>query len=242
MGFAACGQTRDEDVARDKVKVDCRTSYIEITLPLCYTITTTHVAQRASYHLCRIEASSGRTESRKEKPTMDARSKFIALVLAALVLSACGVLQAPPTATPVPPTATPIPPTATPVPPTATPIPGIEAPLTIARARLLVTSVEIQDSFELGPSQRFEPTSHNDAVLVVETKTENATEGLADDWEVSVTDENGRRSEPAITMTSVSQSGSVESITWVLIVARASRSFTLHLPEGQTVDLAHFLR
>ena len=44
------------------------------------------------------------------------------LVLATLVLCACGATPVPPTATPVPPTATPVPATATPVPPAATPL------------------------------------------------------------------------------------------------------------------------
>lgn len=55
------------------------------------------------------------------------------LLLAAMVLSACGQAATPapaPTATPAPPTATPVPPTATPVPPTATPEPVAEATAT----------------------------------------------------------------------------------------------------------------
>jgi branched-chain amino acid transport system substrate-binding protein len=46
------------------------------------------------------------------------------LLLASMVLAACGAPAAAPTATPAPPTATPVPPTATPVPPTPTPAPA----------------------------------------------------------------------------------------------------------------------
>lgn len=53
------------------------------------------------------------------------------LLVAALVLSACGQAATPaPTATPVPPTPTPVPPTATPVPPTPTPEPVAQATAT----------------------------------------------------------------------------------------------------------------
>jgi hypothetical protein len=184
----------------------------------------------------------------------------VVFVLVASALACSIPLAAPePTATPVPPTTTPtsvpptatptpVPPTATPVPPTATPTPapttpsGTGALLTVEGIQLQIVSVKEQDRYnDYGPRNTF-----GDTLLVVSTKvigvvSRQSFEAVTWRPGTSVTDENGRISEIGNLGYSTNQSEQVTAITWVFVVAKSSRSFTLTLPGGQTVKLDSFL-
>lgn len=155
-----------------------------------------------------------------------------------------------PTATRVTPTATPtpVPPTftATPVPPTPTktptPIRGIDIPLSVQGVELQISSVTQQDTYQTSAGQTFEPVAANDVFLIVESAVLSGdVEGILD-WSVSITDDKGRETTPGLSTTTRSDSGRGNSVTWLFVVARTWRFFTLHLPDRQTINLDPLLR
>ena len=150
-----------------------------------------------------------------------------------------------PTATPTDtPTHTPTPtppPTFTPSPtPTSTPIPGIGTPLVVRGIQLRLTSARQQESYE-SVAQTFRPMNPQDILLIVEGKVVSGElEGVRDWKEVWLLDENGRKDVPGITISGTID-GEPNKVIWLFAVAKTSRSFTLHLPDGHTVNLAPLL-
>jgi hypothetical protein len=141
------------------------------------------------------------------------------VALIALILAGCGGAQsAPPTAA-------------------STPVPGIGAPLAIEGIPLRVTSVTRQATYEASFQQKFVPTFPTDECLIVKAAVQTDDPEKLRGWKVSITDENGRASFPNMTSTEMDAQGTPKSLMWLLVVAKASRSFTLHLPGGQTVQL-----
>jgi hypothetical protein len=118
-----------------------------------------------------------------------------------------------------------------------TPVPGIGASLTVEGIALQVISVVRQDTYEVSPQQKFVPNFPGDECLIVKASVQTNDPEKLRGWKVSVTDENGRESLPNMTSTETDASGTPKAIKWLLVVARTSRSFTLHLPAGQTIQL-----
>jgi hypothetical protein len=84
------------------------------------------------------------------------------------------------------------------------------------------------------------PNSAEDIVLIVGANVfSDKLEDSILDWKVSITDENGRETVPGLATTGIING--VNQVKWVVIVARASQSFTLHLPGEQTVNLDSLL-
>ena len=158
-------------------------------------------------------------------------------------------------ATPIPPTGTavPLPPTATPtpIPPTPTPtstpepvspttapaaIPPTTA-ITVGSFQLEITLVEKQVTYE-----GYEPRdTYQDTLLVVHAKMmgdASVEDFNSVDWRyaISVIDENQRESELG-QLNYSSSDGTITKVAWVFVVTKASQSFTLKSPEGQTVNL-----
>lgn len=118
-----------------------------------------------------------------------------------------------------------------------TPIPGVGAPLTIEGIQLQVTSAKEQDAYEVSFDQKFVPNDPGDECLIVEASIKTDDPQKVQGWKVSVTDENGRESKPNITTTKTDASGVAKGVMWLFVVAKESRSFTLHLPNEQTIQL-----
>jgi hypothetical protein len=117
-----------------------------------------------------------------------------------------------------------------------TPIPGIDAPLTVEGIPLQVSSVTRQATYEVSFQQKFVPRFPTDECLIVKATIQTNDPKKLGEWKVSVTDENGRESFPNMTSTEMDAQGTPKALMWLLVVAKASRSFTLHLP-GQIVQL-----
>ncbi len=78
------------------------------------------------------------------------------------------------------------------------------------------------------------PSDPDDVALVVKGEVLSGTSELQE-WEVWLTDENGRNSTPGSIMTRLSPNGN-PSISWVFYVTETHRSLTLYLPGGQTIQ------
>jgi hypothetical protein len=170
-------------------------------------------------------------------------------LLAAFLLAGC-VSSAPTPAAPmaVSPTSLPaaISPTSasSPVPPSATPSPEHATsapeptPFTINGVPARILSIAEVDSFEdYEPRNTFEDTL---LVVSAEPVAELNGESLqAVAWRenTSVADEKDRESPLGKMTWNTTQIDKVTAIAWVFVVSKAARSFTLRLPEGQTVAL-----
>ena len=77
----------------------------------------------------------------------------------------------------------------------------------------------------------------NDECMIVEAEIDTNDSKKVQGWEVSITDENGRKGNFDFSTTTIFDSGKGNKIMWIFVVTQASRSFTLHLPGGQTVEL-----
>jgi hypothetical protein len=118
-----------------------------------------------------------------------------------------------------------------------TPVPGIDAPLTVEGIQLQVISIARQDTYEVSSQQEFVPNSPWDECLIVEASIKAYDPQKAQGWEVSVTDENGRESKSNLTSTETDASGVAKGIMWLFVVATDARSLTLHLLDGQSIQL-----
>ncbi len=119
----------------------------------------------------------------------------------------------------------------------STPVPGIGAPLAIEGIPLQVVSVTRQATYEVSFQQKSVPTFSSDECLIVKATVQTDDPEKLRGWKVSITDENGRGSFPDMTSTEMDAQGTPKALMWLLVVAKASRSFTLHLPGGQTIQL-----
>jgi hypothetical protein len=159
------------------------------------------------------------------------------LILIVLSSTGCAGAETEAIATSEVPTATRVTPTATP-----TPIRGIDIPLSVQGIELQISSVTQQDTYQTSAGQTFEPVAANDVFLIVESAVLSGdVEGILD-WCVSITDDKGRETTPGLSTTTRSDSGRGNSVTWLFVVTRASRLFTLHLPDEQTISLDPLLR
>ena len=121
-----------------------------------------------------------------------------------------------------------------------TTIPDSDIPFAVGNFQLQITSVS------RGPMM-FAPVgmAEDETVLKVETKVHSGdpnivakSEGEFDVW---ITDENGRRNSVRSTMSKSNRDRKILAIYWHFGVAKSSESFYLHFPDGETVDLSPFL-
>lgn len=104
-----------------------------------------------------------------------------------------------------------------------------------------LASARTQDTYELSSQQKFAPNVPWDECLIVEANIGAGDAQVSQGWQVSVTDEKGRESKPEMTAIKTGAGGAAQGLTWLFVVAKESRSFALHLPGGQTVQLDHLL-
>lgn len=149
--------------------------------------------------------------------------------------SVATVTPAPPT-----PTATSAPPdTPTPI-PTPAVIPGSEAAFDVGGFQLRIVSVS------LGASM-FAPAgmAAGDTVMVVEVEVlsgdPQVVAGSQGEFDVWTTDVTGRRNSARATTALSNASGEIRSIQWLFGVSESSGPFSLHFPNGTTVDLSPLL-
>jgi hypothetical protein len=72
-------------------------------------------------------------------------------------------------------------------------------------------------------------------ILVVSAEILSGTDDTSK-WEVWLTDGNGRKSTPGVTMTGVSPNNK-PNINWSFDIAKNASSLTLHLPGEQTISI-----
>jgi hypothetical protein len=138
-----------------------------------------------------------------------------------------------------------------------------DGPITVEGIQLQLGSATKQATYETS-EKTYEPVSAYDEILVVKVELLSAEiEQVIDwsdkdqvndwkrtlgdqlvDWEVTVTDENGRVEEPigymSITYPDISPQGTWTTpgeVTWLFVVKKTSNSFTLNLPENKTIKL-----
>jgi hypothetical protein len=141
------------------------------------------------------------------------------------------------------------------------------SPITVEGIQLQIGSATKQATFTTSQST-YRTNSADDEFLVVKVKLLSAEteqvidwtdkeqvndwkDALADqvfDWEVTVTDENGRVEEPvgykSIAYPDISPQGTWTApgeVTWLFVVKKTSNSFTLNLPENKTIKLSFLL-
>jgi hypothetical protein len=137
------------------------------------------------------------------------------------------------------------------------------APLQIEGIQLQFGSATKQATFKTA-DKTYEPVSADDEMLVVKLELLSAeVDPVVDwtdkdevndwkrtwsdrvfDWDVTVTDENGRVEDSAgyksITFPDISSQGTWTTpgeVTWLFVVKKASNSFTLNLPDNKTLPL-----
>jgi hypothetical protein len=117
------------------------------------------------------------------------------------------------------------------------PEPG--GPILVDGTTLTLTSVTQPEAYvdEFDGSTYTPPPG--DALLVVEGIIEGPVKPVQD-WEVSVSDEQGRTDSPGLTVTTEAP-GKPGDVTWVFTVGGTSGSFTLQLPGGLTTELSPLL-
>lgn len=128
---------------------------------------------------------------------------------------------------------------------------GVASPITVRGVAIRVTSAVLSDSFGTG-NDEVRPRATTDVILAVQaTSTEGSSAqpspaasaggsgGAVGTWKVSVTDENEKTSgwSKAIAI-GAGGPGQSQAITWLFVVSRTSRTFTLTFPDGQTMPLA----
>jgi hypothetical protein len=146
-------------------------------------------------------------------------------ILVILLVLGCGVLQSTPKSTMEPPTD----------------VPNISDTVSSGGVKLKVISAIRQDTYAVG-TQTFTPNSPLDECLIVEASINDSDTGTVQGWAVSITDENGRKSEPNLTSTKTYTSGKGTTIMWLFVVERTSNSFTVHLPDDQAVDISSLIK
>jgi len=106
--------------------------------------------------------------------------------------------------------------------------------ITVSGVELKVASVQLTDSYDSG-GETIEPSSTTGTFLVVKCDViSNSVETVP--WGVSVTADKGGIVTPSVTEQS-SQAGQLKELVWVFVVAKASQTFVLSFPDGQTVNL-----
>jgi hypothetical protein len=137
-------------------------------------------------------------------------------------------------------------PTFTPTPTvTPTPIAGIDTPITFTTggpgsptASLMVVGVTTTDMY-CSSGACGGPQGPDDTLLVITIQTAAADlESVLGSF-IEVFDEQGRNSEPV--SSSYRMDSDLVIIEWLFQVAKDAQSFTLHLPDGQVIDLAPLL-
>jgi hypothetical protein len=78
----------------------------------------------------------------------------------------------------------------------------------------------------------------DEILLAIEVKVLSGDAERVSELEVWVTDEEGRRSREGNRISMVIGD---DMVVWILLVARTSRSFTLHFPSGETFNLTPLL-
>jgi hypothetical protein len=106
------------------------------------------------------------------------------------------------------------------------PIPGIDNPIDVEGMEFQLSSASYNEAFIL--------PDPNDIVVFVKGEVLSG-EGNPGDWEVWVTDENGRKTTPHIVSAERDLNDNPISISWGFDVSRTSRFLTLHLPGEQTI-------
>jgi len=107
--------------------------------------------------------------------------------------------------------------------------------------QLSVISAIKQDTYDMG-GQAFTPNSPLDECLIVEASINGGDSKVVQGWAVSITDENGRKSESNITSVKTYTVSKDTTIMWLFVVARTSHSLTLHLPDEQAVELISLIK
>lgn len=107
--------------------------------------------------------------------------------------------------------------------------------------QLSVISAIKQDTYDMG-GQAFTPNSPLDECLIVEASINGGDSKVVQGWAVSITDENGRKSESNITTVKTYTVSKDTTIMWLFVVARTSHSLTLHLPDEQAVELISLIK
>ena len=125
----------------------------------------------------------------------------------------------------------------TPVPLTqAAAIPASKEPMVIGDFELSFSNVTISENGFNGwvPANK----TADDTVLTVEVLLISGDLKKLSSMKLSVTDDQGKRSESGTTL-SVNDKNQV---IWLIPVAKTARSFTLHFPSGEAVDLSPLLK
>jgi len=129
-------------------------------------------------------------------------------------------------------------PTPTPTPtatPTPLPIPGIDTPMTVEGIRFILTDAQFQDSYK-SIDRTFRPNNAGETLLVL---TGDVLSGGSTDigkWKVEVKDENGESYVSGVKITTTTQGGKITFI-WLIAVPEDAQELTLHLPDGQSINL-----
>jgi len=140
--------------------------------------------------------------------------------------------QAPavPTDTPLPPTETPIPPT-----PTVAAIPATNQPIDIGAFNLTITEVVLNEKGYNGLAPY--PMTADQTVLTVVITLNSGDLAALSQLEAFVTDEGSNQ-------TKIGAGMSVDSknqIIWMFPVLKTARTFILHFPSGEALDLSPLL-
>jgi len=119
--------------------------------------------------------------------------------------------------------------------------PGIDTPITVEGVQVQVTSAKRQASYtSVGRTHR--PTRASDELLVIEATLSGGTDSQPIlKWQVFTIDETGRKDVPGVSSVTSDKDERPTKATWVIAVAKTSRSFILHLPGDKTIDLAPLL-
>lgn len=133
-------------------------------------------------------------------------------------------------------------PGATALPPTDSPsgLVDIDTPITIDGVQLKVTSARKQH----GGLLAIIGVEPGDMALTVrlDVVSGELDKDILDEWDFSVSDENGRTDKEAIVSTWGDSEGTVELMELTFPVDTAAKSFTLHTPNDQTVVLDPILK
>ena len=78
----------------------------------------------------------------------------------------------------------------------------------------------------------------DEILLAIEVKVLSGDADLVGELDVWVTDEAGGRSREG---NKISMVIGDDTVVWILLVARTSHTFVLHLPNGETFDLSPLL-
>jgi hypothetical protein len=108
--------------------------------------------------------------------------------------------------------------------------PGISVPLTVADAKLRIVSVTTQDAQE------------GRAWLSVRAEIETSNLDIVRGWRVWVVDEDGCESAlDTVDITDYAAEEQPDIVVWFFFVSKMSRSFTLHFPSGEKIQLDSWL-